>query len=129
MDDISTFTDTAASGNPLVAIVFMVAYFAVIILLIVSVWKIFTKAGQPGWASIIPIYNTIIFLKIVNKPWWWLFIFMIPIVGIVFAIIATHRLSLSFGKGAGYTLGIMFLPFIFFPMLAFGDASYRQLPE
>ncbi|OQP62689.1 hypothetical protein A3860_27135 [Niastella vici] len=83
-------------------------------------WKVFEKAGQPGWASIIPIYGTIVMLKIIGKPWWWIFILWFP----VFGIWATNLLSKSFGKDVGYTLGLLFLGFIFFPMLAFGDAKY-----
>ncbi len=87
-------------------------------------WTIFTKAGKPGWASIIPIYNFIILLEIVGKPWWWLLLMIIPIVNIVLLIIMYNQLSLSFGKDAGFTVGLILLSFIFFPILAFGDALY-----
>jgi len=89
-------------------------------------WKLFSKAGEPGWASIIPIYNTIVFLKIGGKPWWWLFLFCIPIAGLVFAILALVTFTERFGKGAGYVIGILLFPLtlIFLPMLAFGDSKY-----
>jgi hypothetical protein len=101
-----------------------VIYLAVIILMIVSMWKVFTKAGQPGWASIIPIYNMIIMLQIANKPLWWIILFFIPIVNIVIAIITNIAIAEKFGKGAGFGIGLSFLGFIFFPILAFGDAQY-----
>ena len=77
---------------------FILILLAFIILLIASMWTIFTKAGKPGWASIIPIYNFIILLEIVGKPWWWLLLMIIPIVNIVLLIIMYNQLSLSFGK-------------------------------
>lgn len=87
-------------------------------------WKLFVKAGQPGWASLIPIYNVYILLKIVGKPGWWLLLFFIPLVNFIIAIIVLHNLSLSFGKGVGTTLGLLFLGFIFMPWLALGSAKY-----
>lgn len=90
-------------------------------------WKIYEKAGQPGWAVIIPLYNLLIFLKIINKPWWWIFMFLIPIVNIVFAIMAVHRLSLSFGKDGGFTVGLLFLNIIFLAILAFDSSTYTKL--
>jgi len=96
-------------------------------LLIISLWIVYQKANKPGWAVIIPIYNLLVFLEIVKKPWWWLFLMMIPVVNIIIAILITHQLSLSFGKGAGFTIGLLFLPFIFYPILAFGDAKYQEL--
>ena len=95
-----------------------------LVLLIASMWKIFTKAGQPGWASIVPIYNIVVLLKIVGKPLWWIILLLIPIVNIVVAIIVTHQLSKSFGKGVGFTIGLIFLGIIFYPVLAFSDAEY-----
>lgn len=94
------------------------------ILVIVSEWIIFTKAGKPGWAIFIPIYNIIVYLQIIRTPWWWIFLLCIPIANIVFAIIILNRLSIAFGKGSGFTVGLIFLSFIFLPILAFGDAKY-----
>ena len=104
--------------------VIIVIYLAIIVLMIASMWTIFSKAGKPGWASIVPIYNLIVLLEIVGKPWWWLFLMLIPIVNIVILIIVWHNLSLSFGKGGGFTVGLILLGIIFLPILAFGDAKY-----
>jgi hypothetical protein len=94
------------------------------VFLIAAQWKIFKKADQPGWASIIPIYNTLVQLRIIGKPWWWLLLMLIPFVNIVFAIWMTNLLSKSFGKDVGFTLGLIFLSFIFYPVLGFGGARY-----
>jgi len=102
----------------------MLVYFAILLVMIISMWKIFTKAGKPGWAAIIPIYNLIVLLEIVNKPVWWIILLIIPFVNIIFGIILSHQLSLAFGQGIGMTLLLIFLPFIGLPMLAFGSAQY-----
>ena len=104
-------------------------YLACIILMIVSFWKIFEKAGKPGWASLIPIYNLIVMLEIVRKPLWWIVLLLIPVVNIVFGIIVTHRMSRSFGQGVGFTCGLIFLGFIFYPLLAFGEYQYTALVD
>ena len=104
--------------------VIIVIYLAIIVLMIASMWTIFSKAEKPGWASIVPIYNTIVLLEIVGKPWWWLLLMLIPIVNIVILIIVYHNLSLSFGKDGGFTVGLILLGIIFLPILAFGDAKY-----
>ena len=104
--------------------VIIVIYLAIIVLMIASMWTIFSKAGKPGWASIVPIYNLIVLLEIVGKPWWWLLLMLIPIVNIVILIIVWHNLSLSFGKDGGFTVGLILLGIIFLPILAFGDAKY-----
>ena len=97
---------------------------AIVIIQIVAYWKIYLKASQPGWASIIPIYNIIILLMIIKKPWWWIFLLLIPIVNIVFNIMILHALSKSFGEDTGFTVGLVLLPFIFLPVLAFGKFQY-----
>lgn len=105
--------------------IFIFFYVAIIILLIVAQWKIYQKAGKPGWACIIPIYGTLVMLEIVGKPWWWLLLMLIPFVNIIFAIWMINLLSISFGKGVGFTLGLIFLSIIFYPILGFGDAKYQ----
>ena len=87
-------------------------------------WRVFTKAGKPGWAIIIPIFNLYVFLKIAGKPGWWVILLLIPVVNIIFGIIALINFSANFGKGGGYVVGLIFLPFIFYPILAFGNSTY-----
>ncbi|MEY3051689.1 MAG: hypothetical protein RLY31_1474 [Bacteroidota bacterium] len=103
-------------------IVFMLGVAGVFI---ASVWRIFEKAGQPGWAVIVPIYNLLVLLRIVGKPWWWLFLMIIPYVGLIWSIWTTNLLSKKFGKDEGFTVGLILLPVIFYPLLAFGDAQYQ----
>jgi len=96
------------------------------LLLIVSKWIIYKKAGKEGWESIIPIYSSYVLLKIAGKPGWWLFLFLIPLVNVIFYIMTIHALSKSFGKNEGFTIGLILLGFIFYPMLAFGNATYTD---
>jgi hypothetical protein len=97
----------------------------VALLLIVAMWKVFTKAGQPGWASIIPIYNIYIWCKIVGRPWWWILLMLIPFVNFIVCIILCIDLAKSFGKGVGFGIGLALLGIIFFPILGFGSAQYQ----
>jgi hypothetical protein len=105
-----------------------VVWVALVLLLVASSWTIFTKAGQPGWASLIPFYNVFILLKIVGKPGWWLVLFLVPVVSFVIAIIVCLELAKVFGKGGGFAVGLLLLPIVFAPMLAFGDATYTPPP-
>ncbi|MBN1821675.1 MAG: hypothetical protein JXR31_09250 [Prolixibacteraceae bacterium] len=91
---------------------------------IISMWRIYLKAGKPGWASIIPIYNIIVLLEIIKKPVWWIVLLIIPVVNIVFWIWIVNLLSKSFGKNEGFTVGLLFLSFIFYPLLGFGSPKY-----
>ena len=102
----------------------IILYLALIVLMIFSMWKIYTKAGKPGWACIIPIYNIIVLLEIVGKPWWWFLLMLIPFVNIVLAIWMLNLLSKSFGHDVGFTLGLLFLGFIFIPILGLGESKY-----
>ena len=95
------------------------------LLLIVAMWKVFTKAGQPGWASIIPIYNLYIWCKIVGRPGWWILLMLIPFVNIIVGIILCIDMAKSFGKGAGFGIGLALLGVIFIPILGFGSAQYQ----
>jgi hypothetical protein len=100
----------------------MVAVFAV---MIASMWKVFVKAGQPGWAALVPVYNLITLLKITGKPLWWLALFCVPFANFVVIVLIMINLAKSFGKGTGFGLGLLFLGVVFFPILAFGDARYQ----
>lgn len=107
------------------SLVFLLLELAVVVLIIAGFWKTFTKAGHPGWAAIIPIYNAYILLKIAGRPGWWLLLLLIPLVNVVIAVIVALDVAKAFGKGAGFGLGLVFLAFIFYPILGFGDATYR----
>jgi hypothetical protein len=95
------------------------------IFVVVCLWKIFGKAGQPGWYSLIPIWNTITMLKIAGRPWWWIFLFFIPFLNIIFFIMAIISLGNSFGKGAAFSIFLlMCLSPIGMGILAFGGSPY-----
>lgn len=94
------------------------------VFMVIALWKIYVKAGEPGWACLIPIYNIIVLMKIIGKPAWWIILFFIPIANFVISIIVYLELAKVFGKGAGFGVGMLLLPFVFFPILGFGDATY-----
>lgn len=109
-----------------VVVIFMVlVMIASIVFMIAAQWRIFKKAGQPGWACIVPIYSVIVFLRIIGKPWWWMFLLLIPIVNIIYLIWAANLLSLSFGKDEGFTVGLLLAGVVFVPILGFGKATYK----
>jgi len=103
---------------------FFIAMMVLLVVMIASMWKVFAKAGQPGWAAIVRIYNAIVLLQIVGRPWWWIVLFMIPLVHIVAGILVCIDLAKCFGKGTGFALGLAFLGFIFYQILGFGSARY-----
>jgi hypothetical protein len=102
----------------------IIALIAVMLFYFICMWKVYQKAGQPGWAAIIPIYNIYILTKITGKPGYWTLLCLIPFLNIIFAVWLTNMLSKSFGKDEGFTIGLLLLGFIFYPILAFGSAKY-----
>ena len=113
-----------AMQQPHLPVGVLVFYGLFLILMAAANWRIFSKAGEAGWKSIIPIYNPIVFLKIVGKPWWWLFLMLIPVVNFVVLILLVLELAKAFGKSTGYGVAMIFFGFILVPMLAFGGAQY-----
>ncbi len=103
---------------------FFVFFLVAALLYILVGWKIFSKAGKPGWAVIVPIYNIVVYLRIIGRPVWWIILFFIPFVNFVVMIIMAVDLAKSFGKGTGFAIGLILLPIIFYPVLAFGGARY-----
>lgn len=108
---------------------FFVAYGFIVcllgILMIVAQWIIFKKAGQPGWAAIIPIYNAVVLFKTVKLNAWLVLLLLIPIANVVLLIVAYLRLAKVFGKGTGFGVGLILLNVVFMPILAFGNAKYN----
>lgn len=94
------------------------------VLLTTSLWRIFKKAGRPGWLALVPFYNGYITVEIAGKPGWWILLYFVPIVDIFVAAIVNVELVRKFGKSTGFGVGLLLLPFIFYPMLADGDAAY-----
>lgn len=105
----------------------VIFYVIVVLLMIVSMWITVGKAGRPGVSQIIPIWNIIELVRIAEKPMWWVIIILIvPIANLVMLILVFNAISHAFGKGAGFTVGLILLPFVFWPILAFSDAKYSK---
>lgn len=111
------------SGGMLFPLVMLVLF----IVVMAGFWKTFTKAGKPGWATLIPIYNLVVMLQIAGRPVWWLILMFIPIVNFFVTLVVSIDIAKNFGKGMGFGLGLAFLGPIFFPILGFGSAEY--MPE
>jgi hypothetical protein len=109
-------------------LVFFVVWLAVVVLIVAGIWKVFVKAGEPGWAALVPIYNLVVLLKIAGKPLWWLVLLLIPFVNFIALILVGIGVAQNFGKGAGFGVGLGLLAPIFYPILGFGDAVYRRQP-
>jgi len=117
----SDYSSSANAPGP----VFWICEIAFIVLMVAAVWKVFSKAGQPGWAALIPIFNVYIMCKVAGRPGWWFLLFLIPFVNLVIIIIVTVDIAKRFGKGVGFAIGMVILPFIFWPILGFGSAQYQ----
>ena len=114
---------------------FLVVILLLVVLMVISHWKIFEKANQPGWAALIPFYNIYVLSQVIGRPQWWVILYLsaiIPILGIIALIVISimdHiRLAKVFGKDTGFAVGLVLLPIVFLPMLAFGDSTYQGKP-
>ncbi len=108
------------------ALLFPIVFLLFALVPIAGMWLVFKKAGEPGWAAIIPIYNFYVLLRITDNPWWYLLVIIfVPLIGQLLSLKVVYDLAQVFGKGILYTLGLIFLPFVFFPLLGFGDAQYQ----
>jgi len=116
-------------SSAIASIIAGLVWLAVIVVIIAGFWKTFVKAGQPGWAAIIPIYNIYILLKVARRPGWWLLLYLIPIVSIVIAVIVSIDIAKNFGKGVGFGIGLALLAPIFYAILGFGSATYQAAAE
>lgn len=123
-----TLAQQSSGSGDVLGMIFALLWFAfwlaIVVLSIAGLWKVFTKAGEPGWAAIVPIYNIYILIKIVGRPWWWVILMCIPCVSIVVGIIAAIDLAKSFGKDIAFAIGLILLGPIFIVILGFSDAKY-----
>ncbi|HSW99856.1 MAG TPA: DUF5684 domain-containing protein [Patescibacteria group bacterium] len=120
-----TTTTTTNTGSKTFWITYGIVLGLIALLMIISMWKIFVKAGKPGWAAIVPIYNTIVLLRMVKRPIWWIILLFIPVVSLIVGLMIYYDLAKVFGRGVGTFLLLIFVPIIGFPMLGFGDATYN----
>ncbi len=109
---------------------FMLIWSLIILLvMVIALWKVFTKAGEPGWKSLIPIYNSYVLVKISGRPGWWFLLFFIPIVSLVVYIMVSIDIAKAFGKSATFgVVGLWLFSFIGFMILGWGDSTYTK-PE
>ena len=117
-------SDSASVALAGFSLVYSLIMLALCVLMIAAWWKIFVKAGKPGWGAIIPLYNTYCMFQISFGNGWLFLLCLVPCVNIVMMIIMYVKLAQAFGKGGGFAVGLIFLPVIFLPMLGFGDADY-----
>ena len=120
-------TNSAADGGILGTMLLLIG--AVYLVLLVARWKLYTKAGRPGWAALIPIYSTVVFCQICGRSGWLTLALMIPGVNVIVSIMLTVDLARVFGRGTGFVFGLIFLSPIFFPILAFGSSRYVGRPS
>lgn len=123
---VTTIESTDAGAAALFAGVWLFVWLAVLVVAIIAMWKIFTKAGEAGWKSIIPIYNIYIMLKIVGRPGWWLLLYLVPFVNIVISLVVAIDLAKSFGKSDLFgVVAVWLFSLIGYLMLGFGEAEYK----
>lgn len=117
--------ESGSAGVVIASLIMGIIQLGVAVVIIAGVWKVFVKAGQPGWAAIVPIYNTYVLTQITGRPILWFVLSLVPCVNIVAAWVLTQDLAKSFGKSSGYGIGLFLLSPIFLPMLGFGSDTYQ----
>lgn len=117
-----------AAGAIIFIIVISLIGLAIGIFEIIALSKLFKKAGKPGWAAIVPVYNMIILYEIIGYKWYYIFVFIlsaIPIIGglvvLLFGLTMNMKLAKSFGQSTGYGIGLWLLGAIFIPIIAFSN--------
>lgn len=121
----TTGTYQSTTEMPQMSPAVTIIYLAIMVLELVAMWKLYVKAGKPGWAAIIPIYNVIVMLQIAKKPWWYLLLMLVPIVNFVIGIITTIAFVKAYGKDTAFAVLTIFFAPIMYPILAFGNSEYQ----
>ena len=127
------FTEMFYGGLIIFFIIFAILMLISVIIQAIALWKIFEKAGKPGWAAIVPIYSQWVLLELVGFPGWLSLLWLVPYVGqvapLAINVIIAVKLPEKFGKKSTYAIGLILLPFIFYPMLGFGKAEFEISDE
>lgn len=119
---MNTYYDSLTAVGPS----FWVSSSIVTIFMVIVIWIIFKKAGKPGWAAIIPIYNIIVMLDIIKMDWWHILIMIfVPFASIIYSCIFAYKLSIMFGKSSGFGVFAIFFTIIAYPIIAFGESKYQ----
>lgn len=128
MDSSYSYSSSGDPAAAAAALVFSLCYMLFMLgfaaIFVAGLWKIFSKAGKPGWAALVPIYNMVVLMQVVGRPAWWVILFFVPGANIIVQIITSLDLAKVFGKGSGYGIGLILLPGIFHVMLGFGKSVY-----
>jgi hypothetical protein len=120
-----TTDTTTSSGDMNPGLVLL--YIAIILVYVIAMWRIFTKAKKPGWAALIPIYNAYVQLKIINRPGWWILLYFIPFVNLVVSIVVAVDLAKAFGKSTAFgVIGLWLFSIVGYLILGYGDAQYKM---
>jgi hypothetical protein len=106
--------------------VFLLVCLAVGLIAVAGFWRVFEKAGQPGWGCLIPIYNVVLLVRIAGKPEIWVLWAFVPVVNLVVIILVALEIAKKFGQGSGFGVGMALMPVIFYPILGFGNAQYQR---
>lgn len=117
---------TGGSGGSGTGIVMLLVWLAVLVAFFAGLWKAFEKAGEPGWAAVVPIYNLYVMIKISGNQWWWLILFFLPLINLIALFKISIDVAKRFGQGMGFGIGLALLGFIFWPLLGFADYRYQQ---
>jgi hypothetical protein len=104
--------------------VFLLVVLVVILFYVVASWKLFSKAGVPGWGAIVPIYNIYLWCKIAGRPGWWVLLFIVPLVNVIVHLIVSLDVAKSFAKSGAFGVGLWLLAAIFVPILGYGPSTY-----
>jgi hypothetical protein len=128
MDILAGNTGDGGGGGAAGSIIFLLIYAVVFVIVIAGMWKTFEKANVEGWWAIIPFANWYHLVKISGKEWWWFLLLFVPCVDIVAILVISMAVAERFGKSAGFGIGLWILPYVFYPMLGFGDAEYQPAP-
>ena len=119
----------AAAAVGAISAGYIVFALALIVVSLIGMWKVFTKAGKPGWAAIVPFYNAYCLFEMTFGNGWLFLLCFVPCVGTVMMVILCFKLAQAFGKGIGFGLGLLFFDFIFMMILGFGDAEYIEIED
>jgi hypothetical protein len=112
------------SSSSMSSMIYPIVMFAMIFLTLAAMWRLFAKAGEPGWKCIVPVYGAVVLLRLVGRPWWWLLLLLVPVVNLFPSVMLCFDLAKAFGKGPGTGFGVLLLGPIFIMWLAFSDARY-----
>lgn len=120
MDSLVPLQSSGGGGIELFAVL------ALTIVIFAGFWKTFEKAGEPGWAGLIPIYNLYVLVRVSGNAWWWFILFFVPLVNFFATVKISIDIAGKFNRGVLFGLGLTFLSFIFYPVLGFGDYQYQD---